>query len=113
MGVSNILESSEERAVIFGQWAGILEMAREALAEESISSLSLCNRTLEERLDALRRFGSDGEPRVILLSSESHSSGINLQVARHVIMLHPYCPEQRIASGHLYERFSEEAQAYD
>ena len=28
---------------------------------------------------------------VLLLSSQRHSSGINLQMARHVVIVHPYC----------------------
>merc|ERR1711948_231528 len=46
---------------------------------------------LRETMDVLSRFGQDGEPRVLLLSSQRHSSGINLQVARHVVIVHPYC----------------------
>eukprot|EP00931_Biecheleriopsis_adriatica_P012356 TRINITY_DN113496_c0_g1_i1.p1 TRINITY_DN113496_c0_g1~~TRINITY_DN113496_c0_g1_i1.p1 ORF type:complete len:156 (-),score=15.30 TRINITY_DN113496_c0_g1_i1:54-521(-) len=112
-GIADTLTDCDERIVIFGQWAGVLEMAKMALEAESIPSLTLCNCTLEERLDALRRFGRDDAPRVLLLSSETHSSGINLQVARHVIMLHPYCPEQHLASGRWHERSLDQALAYD
>ena len=37
--------------------------------------------------------GREGEPRVLPLSSEAHASGINLQCARYVLLLHPHCPE--------------------
>merc|ERR1712039_493350 len=46
---------------------------------------------LRETMDALRRFGRPNEPRVLLLSSQRHSSGINLQAARHIVIVHPYC----------------------
>ena len=32
-----------------------------------------------------------GRRRVLVLSSQHHASGINLQCARHVILIHPYC----------------------
>ena len=37
------------------------------------------------------RFGGAGEPRVLVLSSQHHASGINLQCARNLVLLHPYC----------------------
>ena len=39
----------------------------------------------------LSRFGSAGAPRVLVLSSQHHASGINLQCATSLIILHPYC----------------------
>ena len=41
---------------------------------------------------SLAAFGRDDTaPRVLLLSSQHHASGINLQVARNLIIIHPYC----------------------
>ena len=51
------------------------------------------------------------QPRVLLMSSQTHASGINLQAARHVVIVHPYCTPharrpQQLSLGELasYER---------
>jgi len=111
--VSGLLDENDAHIVVFAQWTGILEKTIDALLSAGISALTLCNTTLERRLDALRRFGRVGEPRVLLLSSEAHASGINLQVARHVIMMHPYCPEQHLMDGRLRDRCMEQVRAYE
>ena len=46
---------------------------------------------LSHSMASLRRFGKRGEPRVLLLSSQHHDSGVNLQIARNLIIVHPYC----------------------
>ena len=47
--------------------------------------------SLPESIAALHAFGQPSQPRVLLLSSQRHASGINLQCARHVVIFHPYC----------------------
>merc|ERR1719401_107201 len=80
----------EERVLVFTQWAVHVTHLQEILAQQGVETLALVGE-LRETMDALRRFGRPSEPRVLLLSSQRHSSGINLQVARHVIIVHPYC----------------------
>ena len=53
---------------------------------------------------------------MLLLSSQNHASGINLQCARHVLILHPYGPEGGLQgaatpASHLAEARSYEEQA--
>ena len=115
--VSTILGSGvEERLCIFAQWAGALQAAAEALEAAGVAFFDLSRGGLAGRLDTLRRFGRQGEPRVLLLASDHHSSGLNLQCARHVVLLHPFCPlDSSMGNGTqaLARRSHAEAQAYD
>ena len=108
--------TEEERVCIFGQWAGALQAAADALGAAGIAYLSLSGVGvgLAERLDALRRFGREGEPRVLLLCSEGFASGPNLQCARHVVLLHPFCPMASVSTTEdLARRSHAEAHAFD
>uniref|UniRef100_A0A7S4T7H0 RING-type domain-containing protein n=1 Tax=Alexandrium monilatum TaxID=311494 RepID=A0A7S4T7H0_9DINO len=91
MLLRDLLDSgSEERVLVFTQWAAHVAYLRDLLGRHGIQVLALAGE-LAETMDALRRFGRPEEPRVLLLSSQRHSSGINLQAARHVVIVHPYC----------------------
>jgi hypothetical protein len=47
---------------------------------------------LSQCMRSLAAFGRTPDaPRVLLLSSQHHASGINLQCARNLIVVHPYC----------------------
>jgi SNF2 family DNA or RNA helicase len=117
--VSSVLEGSPtERLCVFAQWEGVLQAAAGALAAAELPYLTLARGGLAGRIDALRRFGREDEPRVLLLYSEAHSSGLNLQVARHVVLLHPFCPMdgrsgQGDLSAVLAQRSHAEAHAFD
>mmetsp|Transcript_22111 Transcript_22111/g.58259 ORF Transcript_22111/g.58259 Transcript_22111/m.58259 type:complete len:236 (+) Transcript_22111:2-709(+) len=91
-----LASGSEERVLVFTQWAVHVAYLQEVLHEHGVESLALLGE-LHETMDALGRFGKPGEPRVLLLSSQRHSSGINLQVARHVVIVHPYCTPTSIS----------------
>lgn len=80
----------EERILVYTQWATHVVYLQDVLQQQGILSLALVGE-LRETMDVLSRFGCHGEPRVLLLSSQRHSSGINLQMARHVVIVHPYC----------------------
>jgi len=80
----------EERVLVFTQWAVHVAHLRDVLEQHGVEALALVGE-LRETMAALSRFGRPEEPRVLLLSSQRHSSGINLQAARHVIIVHPYC----------------------
>ncbi|CAE7616454.1 RAD5B [Symbiodinium natans] len=80
----------EERVLVYTQWATHVVYLQEVLQQQGVPALALVGE-LRETMDVLSRFGSLNEPRVLLLSSQRHSSGINLQMARHVVIVHPYC----------------------
>jgi len=88
--LQELLASPEERILVYTQWATHVVYLQEVLQQQGIASLALVGE-LRETMDVLSRFGCQGEPRVLLLSSQRHSSGINLQMARHVVIVHPYC----------------------
>ena len=116
--VSSVLDTApDERLCVFAQWEGVLQAAANALQAAGIAYLSLAEGGLAGRIDALRRFGREGEPRVLLLASERHSSGLNLQSAKHVVLLHPYCPMDHSTAGGgvdaLTSRSHAEALAFD
>lgn len=80
----------EERVLVYTQWATHVVYLREVLQQQGVPALALVGE-LRDTMDVLSRFGSPDEPRVLLLCSQRHSSGINLQMARHVVIVHPYC----------------------
>lgn len=105
-----------ECIVLFGQWQGVLRAAAAQLEASRVPFLTLVGDAvgLAQRMDALRRFGKPAEPRVLLLCSDAHASGLNLQAARHVVLLHPFCPEQAISNiDALRRRSLAEAHAFD
>lgn len=80
----------EERILVYTQWVVHVAYIKDLLAKYDVPSLAL-DGDLRETMHSLSRFGKPDEPRVLLLSSQRHSSGINLQAARHIIIVHPYC----------------------
>lgn len=94
--VELLRDLQDEKVLIFVQWASTLPYLRKMLGEHGIPALAL-EGDLPTTMDALRRFSRPGDSEssanVLLLSFQRHASGINLQFCRHVIILHPYCPE--------------------
>lgn len=86
-----ILDSGDdERVLVFAQWAAHIQYLATTLHAAGVAYLTLGN-SLSESVRALQAFGQPTQPRVLLMSSQRHASGINLQMARHVVILHPYC----------------------
>ena len=85
-----LADGDDERVLIFVQFLAHVEYVHALLAEAGIVALALAG-DLSTTMDALARFGGAGEPRVLVLSSQHHASGINLQCARNLVLLHPYC----------------------
>eukprot|EP00397_Hematodinium_sp_SG-2012_P054791 GEMP01066361.1.p2 GENE.GEMP01066361.1~~GEMP01066361.1.p2 ORF type:complete len:102 (+),score=22.32 GEMP01066361.1:443-748(+) len=46
--------------------------------------------TFAQHMHALAQFGDPAAPRALLLSTQLHATGANLQTARHCIIMHPY-----------------------
>eukprot|EP00322_Chrysochromulina_rotalis_P000483 CAMPEP_0115863120 /NCGR_PEP_ID=MMETSP0287-20121206/18530_1 /TAXON_ID=412157 /ORGANISM="Chrysochromulina rotalis, Strain UIO044" /LENGTH=957 /DNA_ID=CAMNT_0003317567 /DNA_START=37 /DNA_END=2910 /DNA_ORIENTATION=+ len=112
--IHQLLGPAEERVVVFAQWDGVLKAVSDALKAAGIPHLSLAAGGLADRIAALRRFGQANEPRVLLLASDQHASGLNLQCARHIIMVHPCCPVANISTpDSLRRRSLSEAHAFD
>ena len=67
-----------------------MEYIEACLEQAGLQALSM-SFDLARSMAALRSFGREGAPRVLLLSSQYHASGVNLQAARNLILVHPYC----------------------
>lgn len=82
--------AADERILIYTQWLAHVDYLAEVLKLASLESLRMSG-DLGESLRCLSAFGKEGAPRILLLSSQHHACGINLQAARNLILLHPYC----------------------
>lgn len=89
--VRELLDSgADERIVVFTQYVAHVALLCRLLADVGVPALALGG-PLEEGMAALRAFGTEGAPRVLVVSSQRHASGTNLQCARNVVIVHPYC----------------------
>ncbi|KAL5503386.1 hypothetical protein EMCRGX_G010325 [Ephydatia muelleri] len=80
----------EDKVLVFGQWQDLLRQM--CLAMPTGLQYCFLDGPLSQRCDTIEEFRSNPMKRVLILSSESQSSGANLEVANHVIIVHPYCP---------------------
>jgi len=99
--ISERLEDGEHKIIIFSEWVRMLELVREHLEKKGIDhAWHTGDVLLPKRREEIRRFQNDADCR-IFLSSDSGSTGLNLQQADTVINLDlPWNPaklEQRIA----------------
>lgn len=96
-----ILASGDnERVLVFAQWAAHVAHLAAVLERVRVRHLTLGD-TLADSMAALQAFGQPDEPRILLMSSQRHASGINLQCARHVVIMHPYCTPTARDAHHL------------
>ena len=81
----------DERVLIYTQWLTHVEHLGETLSRAGLPSLRMSGE-LAHCMQCLSSFGREaGAPRLLVLSSQHHASGINLQVARNLVLVHPYC----------------------
>ena len=83
-------DADGEHILIYTQWLAHVDYLSEVLADAGYPTLRMSG-DLSHCMHCLAQFGQPGQPRILLLSSQHHASGINLQVARHLIIVHPYC----------------------
>ena len=81
---------AQERILIYTQWLAHVHHVGGVLALAGLPALSMSG-DLGHCMRCLSAFGGAEQPRILLLSSQYHASGINLQVARNLIFVHPYC----------------------
>ena len=90
VGHSGTAAGGEERILVYTQFLSHVDYLCRTLGRAGVACLGL-NGDLGHCMRCLSLFGQEGAPRVLVLSSQHHSSGINLQVARNLIVMHPYC----------------------
>eukprot|EP00967_Tisochrysis_lutea_P137665 scaffold247498_cov31-Tisochrysis_lutea.AAC.2 len=83
-------QPGEERVLVFTQWVAHVRHLADLFQAAAVPALAMAG-SLAQSMHALASFGKPGQPRVLILSSQYHASGINLQAARNVIILHPFC----------------------
>jgi SNF2 family DNA or RNA helicase len=82
------LKSIDDHVIIFSQWNYLLMEAGKVLEQYGIKNL-FCNGNIWMKESAINKFNSSDEYRVIMLSSDCATAGINLTRATKVIMLDP------------------------
>ena len=101
--LSELLEESARKIVVFSEWVKMLELARELAAEMGVDCAWHTGDVPQlKRRGEIARFREDPACR-LFLSSDAGATGLNLQMANAVINLDlPWNPaklEQRIALG--------------
>lgn len=91
-------ESPDDKTIVFGQWRRLLQNVSAALADYGIEA-PLLSDAMSARCQQLDEFRQQPDQRVLLLSSQSQSSGINLDCANHVVIIHPYVPPGVVAAS--------------
>jgi len=84
------IQKNEEKFILFTQfhngWAKICEL----LTQNSISFVSIEGRmSPKQRNDAIRKFQSDNETRVFVMTTKTASVGITLTAGSHIVFLEP------------------------
>ena len=83
--LEDILKKKENKIIIFSQWDSILKILKDVLTDLDIKFVCLGG-PLNVLNSRIRQFKLDIETRIILLSSENSSSGLNLQEASHIVL---------------------------
>ncbi|WP_437632438.1 DEAD/DEAH box helicase [Sorangium sp. So ce854] len=102
--IAEITAQPRSKVIVFSEWVGMLELARERLDRLRVGHLMLHGDVPTERRPALLdRFREDPAARV-LLSTDAGGVGLNLQAASYVVHLDlPWNParlDQRTARAH-------------
>ena len=84
--LTKVFENPEERVIIFSQWKKMLHLVSEVLTENEVKHV-FCQGNIHTISNSIRRFKKERDCRVILLSSETCSSGSNLTEATRVYLL--------------------------
>lgn len=86
--LKNLLETTEERCIIFSQFDSLLGKVGKILTEYNINNI-FCKGSVMRRNKSIHSFKYDDNFRVIMLSIKNTASGINLMCASTVIFLEP------------------------
>lgn len=84
--LKEVLKNNDNRVILFSQWNQMLEMVSMVLHESRIQHV-FCKGNVHMITKSISKFKTDPTIRVIMLSSESCSSGNNLTEASNIILL--------------------------
>ena len=80
------LENTDNKVIVFSQWNNMLKLVKKILVESNISHV-LLNGSMYVVNSRICKFKLDDSVRVVLLSSDKASSGLNLTEASHIVLL--------------------------
>lgn len=86
--LNEMIEKTDEHAIIFSQWDNLLTKIEITLKNNNINT-AICRGNVYMKNNAIKKFNNNTNHRIILLSSENAASGINLTKASRVYILDP------------------------
>ena len=98
MKALSILKDTDDKIIVFAQWSELLDDIHTALDSSGVRTMVLSN-NMSRRVQQLHDFRHDPQQRVLLLSLEHQASGINLDMANHVFIVHPYTPSNALSAA--------------
>lgn len=84
--VRNILQSTQDKVILFCDYPDTLRTMRGVLEKEGIPTLHISGNIYVKR-NNLDKFHKDGEERVLLLHTHNQNSGMDLFQANHIIFM--------------------------
>ncbi|MHB1952868.1 MAG: SNF2-related protein [Sulfobacillus sp.] len=79
-------ENPAARVIVFSQWNRMLQLISQVLTDLRVKHV-FCRGNVQVIMCSMRKFKTDPDVRIILLSSESCASGSNLTEATHVFLV--------------------------
>ncbi|KAJ3036998.1 hypothetical protein HDV00_002130 [Rhizophlyctis rosea] len=86
--IQYINQHADGRFIVFSQWDSLLHKVGETLKDEGVPNVFVQG-NIHVRSAAIRKFKTDEQNRVVMLSLENAASGTNLTEATHVILMDP------------------------
>ncbi|KAI8959749.1 SNF2 family N-terminal domain-containing protein [Daldinia sp. FL1419] len=90
--ISNILETTNEKIIVFSQWTVFLDIIQIAIEDQL--KLQICrydgSMSATKRDDTVTEFMENPNKRVILVSLKAGNAGLNLTVASQVFIMDPF-----------------------
>ncbi|CAN6198798.1 unnamed protein product [Urochloa humidicola] len=102
---SNGSRVAPQKAIVFSQWTGMLDLLELSLNSNLIQYRRLDGTmSLNSRDKAVKDFNTDPEVRVMIMSLKAGNLGLNMVAACHVILLdlwwNPYAEDQAVDRAH-------------
>lgn len=83
---SKLNENSDNRIIVFSQWDSMLKMISKILLEKNLTHIFL-DGSIHVVNSRIRKFKLDPNIRIVLLSSDKASSGLNLTETTNIVLL--------------------------
>jgi len=84
--VKNIIDTTNEKIIIFSQWDNFIKLISKVFTENKINNIFI-NGSINIVNSKIRKFKLDNTLNVVFISSDKSPSGLNLQEASNIILL--------------------------